>query len=290
MDSEIENNLEQNGDEQVVIAAFYHFANLEDYIEMRDSLKRFCINLDLKGTILLAREGINSTISGSRKAIDTLIAHLRSDARFAGLEWKESYLDTKPFAKMKVRLKREIVNMGVPDLNMDSKGQYIAPQDWDEFIQRSDVIVIDTRNEYETRIGTFKGAIDPDTKYFRQFPEWADNWAQDKLQGNKKIAMFCTGGIRCEKSTTYMKKLGFEEVYHLKGGILQYFEDTKNQNNMWEGECFVFDDRAAVDHSLKPSGNLLCKSCDAPIQADDLKHGLKGKVLCPNCSNNLKMR
>lgn len=272
--------------DNIVIATFYKFADLHDYESIREPLKEFCNEHELKGTILLAREGINSTISGTRENIDALMQHLRSDSRFSDLTWKESYFDSKPFEKMKVRLKKEIVRMAVPEFetfNWDLTGDYIASDEWDEFISRPDVYTIDTRNEYETRIGTFEGAIDPDTKNFRDFPEWAQNWAQDKAKDEVKVAMFCTGGVRCEKSTAYMKSLGFKNVYHLKGGILQYFEDTKNQNGKWKGECFVFDDRAAVDASLKPTGALRCTGCGDPVTADNLKHGPKGKVLCTKC-------
>lgn len=268
----------------IVIAAFYHFVSLPDYEEMRYPLLAFCKKHDLKGTILLAREGLNSTISGSRENIDALFAHLRSDPRLAALEWKESYHDSQPFERMKVRLKKEIVRMGLEELDVDNRGDYIEPKDWDEFISRDDVLLIDTRNDYEVKIGTFENAIDPETKTFRDFPEWAKNWAQDKLADKPKVAMFCTGGIRCEKSTVYMKELGFDEVYHLKGGILQYFEDTKNANNKWQGECFVFDDRVAVDASLQPTGALLCESCGAPITTDDLRGTADAKsVVCESC-------
>jgi UPF0176 protein len=270
--------------DSVVIAAFYHFTPLDDHIQMREPLKTFCVEHDLKGTILLASEGINSTISGSRENIDKLFVHLKSDPRMKDIEWKESYLDFQPFERMKVRLKKEIVRMGLDDFDVSKRGDYIKPEDWDDFISQPDVYVIDTRNEYETRIGTFEGAIDPDTKNFREFPEWAESWSKDKTDKDVKIAMFCTGGIRCEKSTAYMKHLGFNNVYHLEGGILQYFEDTKNKNNKWQGECFVFDDRAAVDASLKPTGALLCTECGAPATADSLKHGPKGKVLCHVCA------
>lgn len=268
--------------ENIVIVAFYHFAPLDDYQQMKAPLLNFCHEHDLKGTILLASEGINSTISGTRPNIDALLTYLKSDPRLAGLQWKESYLDAKPFQRMKVRLKKEIVRMAVDDLDMEQRGEYVEGKDWDDFISSPDVLVIDTRNEYETRIGTFEGAIDPDTQNFRDFPAWADNWAQDKAKGEQKIAMFCTGGIRCEKSTAYMKKLGFENVYHLKGGILQYFEDTKNRNGKWKGECFLFDDRTAVDETLQPTGAVLCK-CGAPVTAEDLKYGPKGKILCRKC-------
>lgn len=269
--------------EDVVVIAFYHFATLNDYTTMKAPLLTFCNEHRLKGTILLAREGVNSTISGSREDINALIDNLRSDPRLKDLTWKESYLDYQPFERMKVRLKTEIVRMGVDDLDMSRRGDYIKPQDWDAFIAQDDVVTIDTRNEYETRIGTFKGAIDPETRNFRDFPEWAQNWAQDKAKGKTKIAMFCTGGIRCEKSTAYMKSLGFDEVYHLEGGILQYLEDTQNANDVWQGECFVFDDRVALSDDLKPTGSLLCADCGAPVATDDLKRSSKGTVLCSGC-------
>ena len=267
----------------VVIATFYHFAHLPDYQEMKTPLLDFCQNHHLKGTILLANEGINCTISGSQEAITALLEHLRSDIRFSTLEWKESYLSHQPFAKMKVRLKQEIVKMGIENLDMSKRGQYIEAKDWNQFIMEDDVIVIDTRNEYETRIGTFSGSIHPNTKHFRHFPQWATQWAKQQHNKNKKIAMFCTGGVRCEKSTAFMKTLGFSEVYHLKGGILQYLDETANQEGTWLGECFVFDDRAAVGDQLKPTGKLLCKKCQAPVAADDLKHGPTGKIWCHSC-------
>lgn len=269
--------------EDIVIIAFYHFFDFPDFEERRNEIKQFCDEHNLKGTILVAHEGINSTISGTRNNINALIDYLKSDPRMKNLQWKESFWNDKPFQKMKVRLKKEIVRLAVEDLDSENRGKYISPDDWDDFISRDDVINIDTRNEYETRIGTFEGSVDPDTKNFRDFPAWAKNWAQDKDKDNLKIAMFCTGGIRCEKSTAYMKKLGFKDVYHLDGGILQYFEDTKNKNGKWKGECFVFDDRAAVDASLKPTGELRCKKCGDPVSADDLKHGPKGKIWCGSC-------
>lgn len=269
--------------DSIVIVAFYHFAPLDDYEQMKKPLLQFCLDHELKGTILLASEGINSTISGTRENIGALLTHLKRDPRLADLQWKESFLNNKPFERMKVRLKKEIVRMAVDDLDINARGDYIEPKDWDDFIAADDVVVIDTRNEYETRIGTFKGAVDPDTQNFRDFPAWAQDWAQDKPKKTQKVAMFCTGGIRCEKSTAYMKQLGFENVYHLKGGILQYFEDTHNKNDQWQGECFVFDDRTAVDETLKPTGAILCQECGAPVSAEELKYGHKGKVLCRNC-------
>lgn len=267
----------------VVIAAFYHFAVLPDFEAMKDPLLAFCNQHKLKGTILLAREGINSTISGSREAIDALYSYLRNIPGLSGLQAKESFADVQPFLKMKVRLKREIVAMGVEDLDTDNyRGEYIKPKDWDKFISDPDVIVVDTRNYYEVGVGTFKGAIDPKTTTFRQFPAWVDeNLSPHK---DKKIAMYCTGGIRCEKSTAYLKQQGFSQVYHLQGGILQYFEDTGNKNEKWEGNCFVFDDRAMVDATLTPSNIMLCPTCQLTLTTDDIKHSpMQEGVRCSKC-------
>ncbi len=234
----------------VVIAAFYQFRMLENHDAIKAPLLAFCNEHGLKGTILLAPEGINSTISGSREGIDALFAHFAEIYGITDLVIKESYAETQPFNKMKVRLKKEIVAMGVEDLDVDRYcGTYVAPKDWDALIADPDVVVVDTRNDYEVMIGTFENAVNPDTKRFRDFPQWADEHLKDK---SKKIAMFCTGGIRCEKSTAYLKSQGFEDVYHLQGGILQYFEDTKNQSKKWQGGCFIFDERAVLDADLQP--------------------------------------
>ncbi len=273
----------ENSTDTIVIAAFYHFAHLPDFEKMKEPLLAFCNEHRLKGTVLLAKEGINSTISGSREAIDALYTYLRSDTRLAGLQAKESFAAVQPFLKMKVRLKREIVAMGVDDLDTDNyRGDYIPPQEWDAFISNPDVIVVDTRNYYEVGVGTFTGAIDPRTTSFRQFPAWVDEHLADCKE--KKIAMYCTGGIRCEKSTAYLKQNGFKHVYHLQGGILQYFEDTKNVNGKWQGDCFVFDDRAMVDSNLNPSNNVLCPTCQSSLTTDDIKHSpLHEGVRCSQC-------
>lgn len=267
----------------VVISAFYHFASLPDFEAMKEPLLHFCNQHQLKGTILLAKEGINSTISGTREAIDALYGYLRSDARLAGLQTKESFADVQPFLRMKVRLKREIVAMGVEDLDIDSYcGTYIPPKDWDAFISDPDVVVVDTRNYYEVGVGSFEGAINPQTTTFREFPAWAEENLTAARQ--KKIAMFCTGGIRCEKSTAYLKQHGFEHVYHLQGGILQYFEDTHNRNGKWHGDCFVFDDRAMVNSDLSPSNGLLCPNCQDSLTTDDIKHSpMQEGVRCSKC-------
>lgn len=257
--------------DQVVIAAFYHFADLPDYEEMRAPLLRFCNQQKLKGTILLAHEGVNSTISGSREAIDALLSHLRSDERLAGLEHKESYHESQPFQRMKVRLKKEIVRMGVEDLDLNKRGIYVDPKEWDNLISDPEVAVVDTRNDYEYHVGTFERAINPDTKNFREFPDWVKKHLDPEK--HKKVAMFCTGGIRCEKSTALLRNMGFDEVYHLKGGILQYFEDTGNANEKWKGDCFVFDDRVAVNSELEVSGAVICPSCNTPFTTDELKIG-----------------
>jgi len=232
--------------ESCVVAAFYHFTDLPDYESLRTPLKEFCNAHQLKGTILLAKEGINSTIAGSREAIDALLAYLRSDPRLQNLEHKESLCEGIPFQRMKVRLKKEIVTLGVPDIDPRYKvGTYIEPKDWDALIADPDVIVIDTRNNYEVEFGTFKGAINPNLKTFGEFP----NYVQKRLNPEKhqRVAMFCTGGIRCEKASAYMLSQGFHEVYHLKGGILKYIEEIPKEESTWEGECFVFDDRVSID-------------------------------------------
>ncbi len=235
---------------QTVVIAFYKFVFLPDCHEMRIPLRSFCQQHGVMGTILLATEGINGTIAGSREGIDAVIAHLHSDPRFADLEWKESYYEGLPFEKMKVRLKREIVGLGVPQIDPLRKvGTYVSPEEWNSLISNPDVIIVDTRNNYEVELGSFKGAIDPHTKAFREFPKFVEkNLDPEK---NKKIAMFCTGGIRCEKASSYLLDKGFQEVYHLQGGILKYLETIPKEESLFDGECFVFDDRVTLDHELK---------------------------------------
>ena len=236
---------EQKALEPCVVAAFYHFTQLEDYESLQPPLKEFCDFHQLKGTILLAKEGINSTIAGSRAAIDALLAYLRSDRRLQDLEHKESYCQGVPFQRMKVRLKKEIVTLGVPDIDPRYRvGTYIDPKDWNALIADPDVVVIDTRNNYEVEFGTFKGAINPNLETFGEFPAYVQN--QLDPEKHQKVAMFCTGGIRCEKASAYMLSQGFTEVYHLKGGILKYLEEVPDEESTWEGECFVFDDRVSV--------------------------------------------
>jgi UPF0176 protein len=282
--------MENNG--SIVISTFYHFVTLgEKHIQLKEEILQFCKENNLKGTILLAAEGINSTISGGRDAINNLYDKLKSYGYFEGMEYKESFADVQPFLKMKVRLKKEIVALGVPNLDVDRyRGDYISASDWDDFISQDDVVLIDTRNKYEIAVGTFEGAVDPKTATFREFPAWAEK--NKEILKNKKIAMCCTGGIRCEKSTAYLKSIGYDEVYHLQGGILKYLEETKDKaNKKWVGDCFVFDDRVAVTGELEPSTNLKCEVCTSPITTDDLRDlGGRKPNRCPSCLSGSKAK
>lgn len=252
------------------IAALYHFTRFDDPDGLRPALKALCLDQNVKGTLLLAGEGINGTIAGPRSGIDAVLAHIRALPGCEGLEWKESFADTAPFGKIKVRLKREIVTMGQPEVDPQAKvGNYVTPEDWNALIQSEDVAVIDTRNDYEVAIGTFEGAIDPETSSFGEFPAW---WEANKERfHNKKIAMFCTGGIRCEKSTNFLLGQGVENVYHLKGGILKYLEEVPEAESTWDGDCFVFDNRVSVGHGLKVGPHQLCHACRKPLFPEDLK-------------------
>ena len=255
---------------RIIVAALYKFADLPDYKTMQPGLLELCIKHGLKGTLLLAEEGINGTVAGSRAGIDALMAYLHADPRFAGIEHKESTADTMPFYRMKVRLKKEIVTLGVQGINPNKKvGTYVAPEDWNALIADPDVIVVDTRNDYEYGIGTFKGAVDPQTKTFREFPQYVKNNLDPAR--HKKVAMFCTGGIRCEKASSFMLEQGFEEVYHLQGGILKYLEKVLATESLWQGECFVFDQRVAVGHGLELGNHELCHACRHPVSPDDKK-------------------
>lgn len=270
----------------IVITAFYKFQALQGLEFIREKLLDFCNYWKMKGTILIAHEGINSTISGSREAVDALYKYLDGDLVITNMSVKESFADFKPFAKMKVKIKREIVTMGITDIDVDNYcGTYLDAEDWDKIISDPNALVVDTRNNYEVNIGTFKNAVNPETKNFRQFPEWVSKNLSNTPK-DKPIAMFCTGGIRCEKSTAYLKQKGFENVYHLKGGVLQYFEDTHNQSQAWMGDCFVFDERVAVTPDLEMSHTLLCKKCQKPLGTDDVRGtSAKGSVLCVECAS-----
>ncbi|AFB20701.1 oxygen-dependent tRNA uridine(34) hydroxylase TrhO [Rickettsia canadensis] len=238
--------------EKIAILSTYSFVNIEEPANLIPKLLLIAKRKYVRGTILLSKEGFNGSFSGSYKNVNLVLEELIKLTGPKDVNVKINYSDFHPFQKLKVRLKKEIVAMNVDGLNVDLfKGEYIESKDWDSFITKQDVIVIDTRNDYEVEIGTFKTAINPYTKTFKQFPAWVHQ--NEKLLKGKKIAMFCTGGIRCEKSTSLLKSIGYDDVYHLKGGILQYLEDTQNKNNLWQGECFVFDDRRAVEDDLSPS-------------------------------------
>ncbi len=267
----------------IVICALYKFVRLDNHVELRQPLFDFLTEHGIRGTLLLASEGINGTVAGSRKAIDALLQRLKSDPRLADLDYKESFDAHNPFYRTKVRLKKEIVTMGVEGIDpLHSVGTYIAPGDWNELINDPDTVLIDTRNDYEVGIGTFKNAINPNTGSFREFPEYVENNLDPSR--HKKVAMFCTGGIRCEKSTAYLKALGFENVYHLKGGILKYLEDVPAEESMWEGECFVFDNRVSVRHGLEKGEFDQCHACRMPITEEDKQSEYYEQgVSCPHC-------
>lgn len=267
----------------IVVAALYRFVSLPDYQELREPLLDKCLAEGITGTLLLAVEGINGTVAGTREGIDNLLLYLRSDPRFDAIDHKESFYETMPFYRMKVKLKREIVTMGVDGIDPnDVVGTYVEPQDWNALISDPEVTVVDTRNYYEYAIGSFKGADNPETTTFREFPEYVHtHLAPEK---NKKVAMFCTGGIRCEKSTAYLKQQGFDEVYHLKGGILKYLEHVPEEESLWEGECFVFDNRVAVGHDLEKGSYDQCHGCRHPITEDDkLSEKYMVGISCPRC-------
>lgn len=267
------------------VVALYRFVRLDDYESMREPLLNFCLDRHIRGTLLLAHEGINGTVAGSDSAIDELLNYLRADDRLADLDCKFSSHEERPFLRMKVKLKREIVTMGQENIDPNvCVGRYASPQEWNALIDDPDVLVIDTRNEYEVEIGTFAGAVNPHTNSFREFPDWVEQNLDPKK--HKKVAMFCTGGIRCEKSTSLLVSRGFEDVWHLKGGILNYLEQTPEEDTRWEGECFVFDSRVAVNHQLEKGSYDQCFACRFPIDDDQKQspHYLPG-VSCPRCVN-----
>jgi UPF0176 protein len=265
------------------VAALYRFVRLEHYESLRAPLAAFCCGRRIKGTLLIAREGINGTVAGGEAAIAELVAHLESMPEFAGLEVKYSTAEEMPFHRMKVRLKKEIVTMGVSDLDpLTGAGAYVDPGDWNALVSDPDTVVIDTRNDYEVRLGTFAGAIDPDTRSFRDFPDWVERHRAE-LEG-KKVAMFCTGGIRCEKATAYVRSLGIEDVFHLKGGILKYLEEVPAEDSLWQGECFVFDERVSVAHGLEIGEAELCRACRSPLTpADRLSPKFVEGISCERC-------
>ncbi len=269
------------------VAALYHFTRLTDYEALRAPLQDMCELLGIKGTVLLAREGINGTVTGTASAVDALMGYLKADPRLAALDYKLSFAEDCPFYRMKVRLKKEIVTMGVEGIDpTETVGTYVNPDDWNALISDPDVVLIDTRNDYEVEIGTFKGAINPETQTFRDFPAWVEA-NKDKLN-KPKVAMFCTGGIRCEKASAFMLNNGYEDVYHLKGGILKYLETQPKDESLWDGACFVFDQRVAVEHGLEESDYDQCYACRYPLTKEQMAHPLYVKgVSCPRCHNRL---
>ena len=273
--------------DKIVVAALYKFVTLSDYTALREPLLQVLLDNGIKGTLLLAEEGINGTVSGSRTAIDALFAWFARDPRLADVDHKESYCDDQPFYRTKVKLKKEIVTLGVPGVNPNLQvGTYVEPQDWNALIDDPEVLLIDTRNDYEVAIGSFKGAIDPQTTSFREFPDYIK--AHFDPQKHMKVAMFCTGGIRCEKASSYMLGEGFEEVFHLKGGILKYLEQVPQEQTRWQGDCFVFDNRVTVRHDLSEGDFDQCHACRIPISAADRlsEHYVAG-ISCPHCWNTL---
>jgi UPF0176 protein len=282
----VDSNLPQS-DWPVTVAALYRFAHFADCAGMRAPLENLCRDQGLRGTLLLAPEGINGTVAGSATGIELLLKHIRALPDCADLEVKLSGAATMPFHRLKVRIKREIVTMGQPGIEpRASAGTYVEPQDWNALISDPETIVIDTRNDYEVAVGSFEGAIDPKTTTFRDFPTWFRNAREQLLSSGKppKVAMFCTGGIRCEKSTAFLKQEGIEDVYHLKGGILKYLETVPEEASLWRGECFVFDQRVTIGHGLAPGTFELCHACRRPVSSEDLNSPLyEAGVSCPAC-------
>jgi UPF0176 protein len=272
---------------RVLIAALYKFVALDDYTELQAPLLARAKEAGIRGSLLIAKEGINGTIAGEEPSLRAFLDYLRSDPRLADLVHKESWTDEMPFLRMKVRKKKEIVTIGLPEVDPTKLvGTYVKPKDWNALISDPNVVLVDTRNDYEVEIGTFQGAIDPNTTSFGEFPEWTQT--APELQGKTKVAMFCTGGIRCEKASSYMLSQGVEEVFHLEGGILKYLEEIPKDESMWEGECFVFDERVAVDHDLKPGKYTMCFGCRRPVSPEmkqDPKY-MEG-VCCPHCHDEI---
>jgi UPF0176 protein len=268
-----------------VVVAFYKFVTLPDYAELRAPLLESARQHSVKGTILLAEEGINSTLSGPSPGIEAVLAFLRQDSRLADLVVKYSAADTATFDRLKVRLKREIVTLGQPQVDPTRKvGTYVAPTDWNKLIEDPDVLLIDTRNAYEVGIGTFKGAVNPNTRSFSEFPAYVEDHLQTARK--RKVAMFCTGGIRCEKASSYLLSQGFEEVYHLEGGILKYLETVPADASLWQGECYVFDQRVSLGHGLSAGTHDACRACGFPISAaDKASPAYREGVACPHCAD-----
>lgn len=261
------------------VATFYHFAALPDCATLQPAYKAKMLENNLTGTILVTPEGVNATIAGPREGIDAMLAFLRADTRLAAMTHKESFSAQNPFLRTKVKLKRETIPLGVT-VDPTNPGTYLKPAEWNQLIADPRTITIDTRNDYEVQIGAFKGAQNPATRTFKELPQWLEeNLPDDKTV---PVAMYCTGGIRCEKSTAYLKQQGYQNVYHLEGGILKYLEETPESESLWQGACYVFDDRVAVNHDLSPATHLQnCPCCNTPINAADVRRNASnGKSLC----------
>ncbi len=267
----------------IIVCALYKFVRLENFESLKTPLLDVMEQNHVRGTLLLANEGVNGTIAAEQAGIDKVLAWLNADNRLNPIEYKISHHDELPFNRTKVKLKKEIVTMGVEGIDPNrTVGSYVDPEDWNKLISDPDVVLVDTRNDYEYEIGTFANAVNPNTQSFREFPEYVKNELDPKK--NKKVAMFCTGGIRCEKSTAYLKEQGFEEVYHLKGGILKYLEKVDEKQSLWQGDCFVFDERVAVNHKLQKSHYDQCHACRYPITEQDKQSDYYTQgVSCPRC-------
>jgi UPF0176 protein len=272
---------------QIIVCALYKFVSLDDYQALRAPLLDTLQNNEVRGTLLLASEGINGTVAGTREGIDALLDWLRRVPQLANLDYKESLTGTPPFKRTRVKLKKEIVTMGVQGIDPKRVvGTYVDPRDWNALISDPEVLLVDTRNDYEVQVGTFRNAVNPGTGTFREFPHYVKHQLDPKK--HKKVAMFCTGGIRCEKSTAFLKEQGFDQVFHLKGGILKYLEEVPEEETLWEGECFVFDERVTVDHQLQAGHYHQCHACRLPITAaDKASDKFRQGVSCPHCHDQL---
>jgi UPF0176 protein len=266
-----------------VVCALYKFVALENFKDLQHPLQQFMDKHDIRGTLLLAHEGINGTVASTREGINALLNWFKQDPRLNNVVYKESFDDVQPFNRTKVKLKKEIVTMGIEGIDpLQVVGSYVKPKDWNALISNPEVMVVDTRNDYEIEIGTFEHAVNPETDTFREFPDYVKNNLDPEK--HKKVAMFCTGGIRCEKSTAYLKEQGFDEVYHLEGGILKYLEDVPKEESLWQGECYVFDGRVAVDHQLEKGQYSMCNACRMPITEQDMVDSKFEKgVSCHRC-------
>ena len=270
------------------VAALYHFTRIKDPVAKRYPLLSLCRSQGVRGTVLLATEGINGTIAGKPESIASVIDHVKAWPEVESLEVKYSFSDENSFKRLKVKIKNEIVTIRKPEINTPlDVGKYVQPAEWNDLITREDVLLVDTRNNFEFKIGRFSNAIEPGTDSFHEFPDWADKLAS-RPDKPSAVAMYCTGGIRCEKATAYMKQVGFDEVYHLKGGILKYLEDVPEDESLWEGECFVFDGRVSLKHGLKEGNYELCYGCQFPISPSDRSSPLfEQGVSCPRCHDSL---